>query len=145
MTTVEQARELARFLTPLLRGAACGGSSSAEAAPPQPGPPQPGPPTDATGPDVDLALRLENVAIRYVRAIHGGLPNVPMVYEDVFRWLNEESIQLRFRTPPRELSASISPPTVEPARRHTWTGATTRRHSTMTRGYGTWRTWSPSA
>jgi hypothetical protein len=99
MTTVEQARELARFLTPLLRGAACGGSSSAEAAPPQPGPPQPGPPTDATGLDVDLALRLENVAIRYVRAIHGGLPNVPMVYEDVFRWLNEESIQLRFRTP----------------------------------------------
>jgi dipeptidyl aminopeptidase/acylaminoacyl peptidase len=30
-----------------------------QAAPPQPGPPQPGPPTDSTGPDVDLALRLE--------------------------------------------------------------------------------------
>jgi hypothetical protein len=59
MTTVEQARELARFLTPLLRGAACGGSSSAEGAPPRPGPPRLGPPTDATGPDVDLALRLE--------------------------------------------------------------------------------------
>jgi pimeloyl-ACP methyl ester carboxylesterase len=37
---------------------------------------------------------LENVTIRYVRAVHGGLPNVPAVYEDVFRWLNNEPLQL---------------------------------------------------
>jgi hypothetical protein len=30
---------------------------------------------------------LENVETRYVRGIHGGLPNIPDVYEDVFRWL----------------------------------------------------------
>lgn len=37
---------------------------------------------------------LENVAIRYVRGVHGGLPNIPQVYEDVFRWLNDEPLQL---------------------------------------------------
>ena len=37
---------------------------------------------------------LENVAIRYVRGVHGGLTNIPGVYEDVFRWLNGKSLQL---------------------------------------------------
>lgn len=31
---------------------------------------------------------LENVQVRYVRGVHGGLTNIPAVYEDVFRWLN---------------------------------------------------------
>jgi pimeloyl-ACP methyl ester carboxylesterase len=31
---------------------------------------------------------LENVETRYVRGVHGGLTNIPAVYEDVFRWLN---------------------------------------------------------
>jgi pimeloyl-ACP methyl ester carboxylesterase len=32
--------------------------------------------------------------VRYVRAVHGGLPNVPAVYEDTFRWLNEQPLEL---------------------------------------------------
>jgi pimeloyl-ACP methyl ester carboxylesterase len=37
---------------------------------------------------------LDNVPIRYVRGVHGGLPNMPAVYEDVFRWLKEEPLRL---------------------------------------------------
>jgi len=37
---------------------------------------------------------LEYVAIRYVRGVHGGLPNIPAVYADVFRWLNGKGLQL---------------------------------------------------
>jgi len=37
---------------------------------------------------------LENIPIRYVKGVHGGLPNIPAVYSDVFRWLNEQHLQL---------------------------------------------------
>jgi hypothetical protein len=37
---------------------------------------------------------LENVSIRYVRGVHDGLPNMPAVYEDVFRCLREEPMRL---------------------------------------------------
>jgi hypothetical protein len=38
---------------------------------------------------------LENVGdIRYVKGVHGSLPMVPQVYEDVFRWLNGQDMQL---------------------------------------------------
>ena len=37
---------------------------------------------------------LENVAIRYARGLHGSLTNIPSVYEDVFRWLHDEPLQL---------------------------------------------------
>jgi pimeloyl-ACP methyl ester carboxylesterase len=38
---------------------------------------------------------LEHVgATRYVKAEHGTLPNVPAVYEDVFRWLSGEPLEL---------------------------------------------------
>jgi hypothetical protein len=37
---------------------------------------------------------LENVAIRYVRAVHGGLPNIAEVYDDVLQWLKGESMNL---------------------------------------------------
>jgi pimeloyl-ACP methyl ester carboxylesterase len=37
---------------------------------------------------------LEDVEIRYVKGVHGGLPNIPAVYLDVFRWLREEPLQL---------------------------------------------------
>jgi hypothetical protein len=40
------------------------------------------------------SVALENVAIRYVRGIHSGLTNVPAVYNDVFHWLNEQSLDL---------------------------------------------------
>lgn len=50
---------------------------------------------------------LEDVQIRYVRGIHGGLPNVPAVYEDVFRWLNEKSLLLP-DTPAQALASHLS-------------------------------------
>jgi pimeloyl-ACP methyl ester carboxylesterase len=37
---------------------------------------------------------LEDVEIRYVKGVHGGLPNIPSVYLDVFRWLRGEPLQL---------------------------------------------------
>ena len=37
---------------------------------------------------------LENVSIRYVRGVHGGLPNIPAVSEDVLRCLKNEAMQL---------------------------------------------------
>jgi pimeloyl-ACP methyl ester carboxylesterase len=40
---------------------------------------------------------LENVAVghvRYVRGVHSGLPNIPVVYEDVFRCLRGEPMRL---------------------------------------------------
>jgi hypothetical protein len=30
--------------------------------------------------------------MRYVKGSHGGLTNIPAVYEDVFRWLKEEPL-----------------------------------------------------
>lgn len=40
---------------------------------------------------VPVASALLNyVAARYVRGVHGGLTNIPAVYNDVFRWLNNE-------------------------------------------------------
>jgi hypothetical protein len=40
------------------------------------------------------SAELENVPIRYVRGVHDGLPNIPAVYEDVFRFLRDERMQL---------------------------------------------------
>lgn len=40
------------------------------------------------------SAELPRVETRYVRGIHGGLTNIPAVYEDVFRWLNGQSLQL---------------------------------------------------
>jgi pimeloyl-ACP methyl ester carboxylesterase len=37
---------------------------------------------------------LENVTIRYVKGSHGGLPNIPEVYNDVFNWLKGEELTL---------------------------------------------------
>ena len=38
---------------------------------------------------------LENIGeTRYVGGVHGGLPNMPAVYQEVFRWLNGEPLQL---------------------------------------------------
>jgi pimeloyl-ACP methyl ester carboxylesterase len=37
---------------------------------------------------------LEDVPIRYVRGIHGGLTNIPQVYKEAFRWLRGDSLQL---------------------------------------------------
>jgi pimeloyl-ACP methyl ester carboxylesterase len=41
------------------------------------------------------SAKLENVgAIRYVKGVHGGLPMIRQVYEDIFRCLNNEPMQL---------------------------------------------------
>jgi len=38
---------------------------------------------------------LEHVGqTRYVRGVHGSLPNIPAVYNDAFRWLKDEPMQL---------------------------------------------------
>jgi pimeloyl-ACP methyl ester carboxylesterase len=37
---------------------------------------------------------LEDVEIRYVKGVHGGLTNIPSVYLDVFRWLRNQPLQL---------------------------------------------------
>jgi pimeloyl-ACP methyl ester carboxylesterase len=37
---------------------------------------------------------LEDVPIRYVRGVHGSLPNIPAVYTDIFRCLREEPMRL---------------------------------------------------
>ena len=51
---------------------------------------------------------LENVQIRYVRGVHGGLPNIPAVYKDVFNWLNEGSLALP-DDPQAALSSHLAP------------------------------------
>ena len=49
------------------------------------------------------SAKLEYVHQRFVQAQHGALPNVPAVYNDVFRWLNGERLQL-----PSNPSAALS-------------------------------------
>lgn len=44
---------------------------------------------------------------RYVRGVHGGLTNIPAVYEDVFRFLNAESMKLP-ANPANALSAHLA-------------------------------------
>jgi pimeloyl-ACP methyl ester carboxylesterase len=40
------------------------------------------------------SAELENVETRYIRGVHGGLTNIPAVYNDVFQWLNEAPLEL---------------------------------------------------
>jgi hypothetical protein len=41
------------------------------------------------------SAELEDVGdIRYVKGVHGDLPMIPAVYEDVLRWLSEEEMRL---------------------------------------------------
>lgn len=51
---------------------------------------------------------LDGVETRYARGIHGGLTNLPEVYEDVFRWLREEPLELP-DTPQGALSRHLAP------------------------------------
>ncbi|MCE9659222.1 MAG: hypothetical protein K8R60_11735 [Burkholderiales bacterium] len=45
------------------------------------------------------SAELERVRIKYVRGVHGGLTNIPAVYEDVFRWLNGQPLEFLADTP----------------------------------------------
>jgi pimeloyl-ACP methyl ester carboxylesterase len=56
---------------------------------------------------------LDNVAIRYVQGVHGGLPNIPAVYEDTFRWLRGQPLELP-ETPAAALAVP-PPPSLAPA------------------------------
>jgi hypothetical protein len=50
---------------------------------------------------------LEDVGeIRYVQGVHGELPMIPEVYDDVFRWLNNEQMELD-DTPAAALNAHL--------------------------------------
>jgi hypothetical protein len=51
---------------------------------------------------------LEDVTIRYVKGVHGGVPNIPNVYEDVFRWLKGKSLELP-DSPEGALSQHLGP------------------------------------
>lgn len=51
---------------------------------------------------------LDNVKVRYVKGVHGGLTNIPAVYNDVFRWLNEEEPELP-DSPEMALSQHLAP------------------------------------
>jgi len=56
------------------------------------------------------SARLENVGeTRYVYGVHGGLTNIPAVYEDVFRCLKDEPMQL-----PRSVAGALSGHLAEP-------------------------------
>jgi pimeloyl-ACP methyl ester carboxylesterase len=50
---------------------------------------------------------LEYVPMRYVRGIHGGLPNIPAVSAEIFRWLKGETLQLP-ETPQGALSRHLA-------------------------------------
>lgn len=54
------------------------------------------------------SARLEYVKeVRYVKGVHDKLPMVPVVYEDVFRWLKGQPMQLH-TTEQAALSSSLS-------------------------------------
>jgi pimeloyl-ACP methyl ester carboxylesterase len=66
---------------------------------------------DSTVPLASAAL--ENVGeMRYVKGEHGQLPMIPAVYEDVFRWLNGDQMELS-TTPAGALAARLSGETNE--------------------------------
>lgn len=54
------------------------------------------------------SARLDGVETRYVRGVHGGLTNLPDVYEEVFRWLRDEPLKLP-DTPEGGLSRHLAP------------------------------------
>ena len=51
---------------------------------------------------------LFSTPIRYVKGVHGGLPNIPGVYNDVFHWLKKEDLELP-KTPHEALSGHLAP------------------------------------
>lgn len=54
------------------------------------------------------SARLDGVETRYVRGEHGGLTNIPEAYEEVFRWLRDEPLELP-DTPEGALSRHLAP------------------------------------
>lgn len=50
---------------------------------------------------------LEDVTLRFVKGIHAGVPNIPAVYKDVFRWLAGKKLELP-DTPQGALSQHLS-------------------------------------
>ncbi|HSS51866.1 MAG TPA: alpha/beta fold hydrolase [Thermoanaerobaculia bacterium] len=49
---------------------------------------------DGDGRVAVTSASLEGVTIRYVKGIHTGLPNIPSVYQEVFRWLQSKRLEL---------------------------------------------------
>jgi hypothetical protein len=76
---------------------------------------QPGDPhRDGDGRVPLASALLKYVQPRYVRGVHAGLTNIPAVYEDVFRWLNDEQLALP-DTPKGALSQHLGAGNVESA------------------------------
>ena len=63
---------------------------------------------DGDGRVTVASAALHGVEIRYAKGIHGGMTNIPAVYEDVFRWLKDEPLQLP-DTPEGALSQHLAP------------------------------------
>jgi pimeloyl-ACP methyl ester carboxylesterase len=53
------------------------------------------------------SARLRSITMRYVKGSHGGLTNIPAVYNDVFRWLKEEPLSSLPETVEAALSAHM--------------------------------------
>ena len=54
------------------------------------------------------SAKLTRVAMRYTRGLHGGLTNIPAVYNEVFRWLRNQPLQLLPDNPSDALGGHLS-------------------------------------
>jgi pimeloyl-ACP methyl ester carboxylesterase len=54
---------------------------------------------------------LDNITTRYVTGVHGGLPNIPAVYNDVFNWLNQQPLQHLAKTAKDAVNVHLADPT----------------------------------
>jgi hypothetical protein len=68
------------------------------------------------------SAQLEDVETRYVKGVHGGLPNLPAVSQDVLAWLTGNSLQLS-QTPEDALGSHLSADAPTPAPNLDGTGA----------------------
>ena len=69
----------------------------------------PGDPNRDSDGRVPLAsAKLKRVTTRYVKGVHGGLTNIPAVYNDVFRWLKKEPLTSLAASPEDALGGHLS-------------------------------------
>jgi hypothetical protein len=54
------------------------------------------------------SAQLSRITMRYVKGVHGGLTNIPAVYNDVFRWLRHEPMTSLPTTPEDALGGHLS-------------------------------------
>jgi hypothetical protein len=54
------------------------------------------------------SAQLKRITTRYVKGVHGGLTNIPAVYDDVFRWLKGERLSSLATTPADAMGGHLS-------------------------------------